>query len=191
MRLLRLAAAAALPSLLAGASLAAPASLAAQATTTVIVVRHAEKTAAPAADPTLSDAGQARAAALAEALAHAGVQAVIVTPLQRTRLTAAPTATARGLAPQVVAISPTHVADVAKAVREHEGKVVLVVGHSNTVPAIVHALGGPKLPDLCDAQYAELFTLVLREQGAPTVVRTQFGVPDAPTAGDCTRTMGR
>lgn len=166
----------------------APAAAGAQATT-VVLVRHAEKAPAPANDPTLSDAGQARAAALADALADAGVQAVIVTPLQRTRLTAAPLVEKRGLTPRTVAVSPTHVADVARAVRERKGQTVLVVGHSNTIPAIVGALGGPKLPDLCDAQYAQLFTLVIPEQGTPLLVRAQYGAPDAPTAGDCARTM--
>lgn len=180
MRLLRLAAAAAL--------LAVPAALHAQATT-VILVRHAEKAPAPASDPLLSEAGQLRAIALADALADAGVQVVIVTPFQRTRLTAAPVAEKRGLAPQVVATTPTHVADVARAVREHKGKTVLVVGHSNTIPAIVGALGGPKLPDLCDAQYAQLFTLVIPEQGSPALVRSQYGAADAPTAADCSRAM--
>jgi broad specificity phosphatase PhoE len=180
MRFLRLAAASIL--------LAAPAALHAQATT-VVLVRHAEKAPAPASDPLLSEAGQARANALATALADAGVQAVIVTPFQRTRLTAAPLLEKRGLVPQVVATTPTHVADVARAVREHKGHVVLVVGHSNTIPAIVGALGGPKLPDLCDAQYAQLFTLVIPEQGTPSLVRSQYGTPDAPAAGECSQTM--
>jgi broad specificity phosphatase PhoE len=176
--------------LAAAAFLALPAALHAQATT-VILVRHAEKsTATPGdADPVLSDAGQARALALREALADAGVQAVVVTPLKRTRLTATPLLEQRGLQPQAVAVGATHVADVAKAVREHKGKTVLVVGHSNTIPAIVGALGGPKMPDLCDAQYAQLYTLVIPEQGTPTLVRAQYGAPDAPTAGDCARTM--
>ena len=182
MRLLRLA--------LAAAALSLPVSLEAQATT-VILVRHAEKSDANPGDrdPALSEAGQQRARALADALADAGVQAVLVTPLQRTRLTAAPLMEQRRLQAQVVAISPTHVADVAKAVREHRGHTVLVVGHSNTIPAIVGALGGPKLPDLCDAQYAQLFTLVIPEQGTPSLVRAQYGPSDAPTAGDCNRTM--
>lgn len=178
--------------LLAAAALLAvpaiPAALRAQPVT-VVVVRHAEKAPAPADDPVLSEAGTQRAAALAEALKDAGVQAVIVSPRQRTRLTAQGVLQARGLIPEVVGLTPTHVADVARAVRAHKGKVVLVVGHSNTVPAIVTALGGPKLADLCDAQYAQLFTLVVPEQGAATVVRSQFGAPDAPEAGSCATGM--
>lgn len=180
------------PTLIAAAVLlglpAFPAALQAQPVT-VVVVRHAEKAPAPADDPVLSAAGTQRAAALAEALEDAGVQAVIVSPRQRTRLTAHGVLEARGLTPEVVGLTPTHVADVARAVRAHKGKVVLVVGHSNTVPAIVTALGGPRIPELCDAQYSQLFTLVVPEQGAPTVVRSQYGAPDAPGAGSCATGM--
>jgi len=52
----------------------------------------------------------------------------------------------------------THIAAVAKAVQQAKG-VVLVVGHSNTVPAIIKALGGPTLPDICDANYSYFFVL--------------------------------
>lgn len=48
-----------------------------------------------------------------------------------------------------------HAALVAKAVAEQRGGAVLVVGHSNTVNAIIAALGGPRLPELCDAAYAK------------------------------------
>jgi hypothetical protein len=67
---------------------------------------------------------------------------------------------------------------------------VLVVGHSNTVPAIIAALGGPKLPDLCDAAYSNLFLLHLPADGsAPRLVRSQYGVADPPGADRCTAGM--
>ena len=58
---------------------------------TVVIVRHAEKADA-SADPVLSEAGQARARALAVELADDHPSVVLTSPLQRTRLTAAPTA---------------------------------------------------------------------------------------------------
>ena len=111
-------------------------------TTLVLLVRHGEKAAAPADDPPLTEAGLARAQALRAALADAGVQHVIATPRRRTGDTARPLAQALGLTPELVPLSAgaTHVAAVADAVRRHAGEVVLVVGHSNTVPAIVGAL---------------------------------------------------
>jgi broad specificity phosphatase PhoE len=160
---------------------------AAQGPTTVFIVRHAEKADAPAADPPLTPAGEARARALAELLTHAGIGAVISTPYARTRGTAAPLAAARGLTVETVPVAggvPAHAAAVAEAVRRHAGKAVLVVGHSNTVPAIAAALGAPRLPDLCDGDYDQLFIVELLPPGEPRFVRARFGEP-SPRSG-CT-----
>ncbi|HEU4584483.1 MAG TPA: histidine phosphatase family protein, partial [Gemmatimonadaceae bacterium] len=64
--------------------------------TTVIVVRHAEKAVGQGDDPHLSAAGEARARALARALEDAGVTAVITTQWIRTAETARPAARAAG-----------------------------------------------------------------------------------------------
>lgn len=152
---------------------------------TVIVVRHAEKASETDRDPSLSDIGRARAAALDSVLADAHVTAIVVTQFKRTAETAALVAARHHLTPIVVATGSggdAHAAAVAKAAMAQDG-VVLVVGHSNTVPAIVHALGGPRAPDLCDKSYAQLFTV--STSPAPAVVRSRFGVPDAPGADQC------
>jgi broad specificity phosphatase PhoE len=159
--------------------------------TVVVIVRHAEKAATPANDPPLTDAGVARANALAAVLADANVQAVISTPLVRTRETARPAAEAHGLTIETVPVGATvseHAAAVANAVRKHMGTTVLVVGHSNTVAAIIAALGGPKMPDLCDTQYSSLFTLVLDGPSA-RLIRGSFGAPSPDPAGSCPATM--
>ena len=186
-----------------GAGSSAPAPTPASATaatpatagTLVLLVRHAEKAAVPGDDPPLSEAGTTRARALADSLRGVGVTAVIVSPRRRTAETAAPLAAARGLTPEVVPFgaSPAeHVQAVAAAVRRHAGGVVLVVGHSNTVPAIVTALGGPRLPDLCDASYATLFTVRLAaSSGAPTVSRSGYGTPDPAGADSCAGMQAR
>ena len=154
----------------------------------VFIVRHAEKANATDQDPPLSEAGTARALALAIALRDANITDVLVTPRIRTRDTAAPLVEARQLTAHVVpfgASTPEHATAVAAAVRKAKGNAVLVVGHSNTVNQIIAALGGPRMPELCDAQYANLFVVHLPAQGAPSFVRAYFGVPDAPDAGTC------
>jgi broad specificity phosphatase PhoE len=159
--------------------------------TVVVVVRHAEKAATPANDPPLTDAGVARAKALAAILADADVQVVISTPLVRTRETARPTAEAHGLMIETVPLAATvagHAAAVANAVRKHGGKTVLVVGHSNTVAAIIAALGGPKMPDLCDTQYSNVFTLVLYGSSA-RLFRGSYGAPSPDPASTCPNAM--
>lgn len=172
--------------LLATASLAEPAR-----PTVVYIVRHAEKAAEPRRDPGLTPAGESRAAALAEALAEARLTAIVTSQLRRTRETAAPLANATGLTPVVIRYRPgdseAHGRAVADAIREQfPGGVVLVVGHSDTVPPIIRALGGPAMEPLCAAtEYASLFKLLL-VAGAPTAMeRSSYGRPDPPLPPEC------
>jgi len=160
---------------------------------TVILVRHAERAAAPANDPILTEAGSQRALDLKEALRGAGVTSIITTHLQRTQLTAKPLSHVNGLSYIVVRAGgppAVHIDSVAAAVkRRPAGDVVLVVGHSNTIPAIVGALGGPKLPELCDGQYSMLYILEFPAAGPPRFIESRYGAADAPDAANCTRTM--
>jgi broad specificity phosphatase PhoE len=152
---------------------------------TVYVVRHAEKAATPASDPPLTEEGQARAKALVDSTKAAGVNAIITTQFLRTKETAAPTAEALGITPEVVsATAPTHVQDVATAVRKHSGQTVLVVGHSNTVPAIVAALGAAAPPPICDAEYDNLYVVKIAADGKATATRGHFGAR-TPVGTDC------
>lgn len=172
---------------LALASLLAAAAPRRVADTVVLVVRHAEKT-APSGDVPLSPAGEERARALVGIARQAGVSAIITTQFQRTRLTAAPTAKALGITAEVVPASgpvPEHAKAIADAIRaRHAGRSVLVAGHSNTVPAIVAALGGPKLPDICDDFYDDLFTVIVSADGTARMVHAKYGAPSV-AGGAC------
>jgi broad specificity phosphatase PhoE len=140
----------------------------------VFVVRHAERAdgAAPQmqgqADPPLSDAGEARAAKLARMLADAGVKAIYVTEFRRTQDTARPLAARLGLAAQRVS-SRDSGALIAELRSEHANDIVLVVGHSNTVPVIIKALGGPEVT-IAEEEYDNLF-IVVPGTGAMTRIR--------------------
>ncbi len=173
------------------ASLAATMSTA-SAQAAVILVRHAEKATVGGSDPSLSELGQARAKALAAALADAHVTAIITTSFKRTFETADALAAALHIKIEKIAVeggTAAHVNAIAAAVRKHAGETVLVVGHSNTVPAIVTALGGPKLPDLCDATYATLFHLVPGKDGKASVVRSRYGANEPEAAEACANSM--
>jgi phosphohistidine phosphatase SixA len=147
----------------------------------VVAVRHAEKDLTPGTpDPGLTEAGQARARALSDALAGAHVGAVVVSPTRRARDTAAPIAERSKVAPHAVPLEgglETHVAALVKAVRAEAGKTVLVVGHSNTVPALLRALGVDAGGDLAENAYGDLFLVTLCETGPPRLVRATFGSP--------------
>ena len=158
----------------------------------IILVRHAERATAPANDPVLTEAGAQRALDLATALAGARVSAVVTTHLQRTQLTARAVLESLGQQPIVVRAGgplQAHVDSVAAAIRRRPvGDVVLVVGHSNTIPALVAALGGPTLPDLCENQYSSLFILEYPAGGGPPrFVKAKYGAPDPPGSESCER----
>jgi broad specificity phosphatase PhoE len=165
---------------------AAPASLRAPPTV-VLLVRHAEKEPG-AGDVSLSAAGRARAEALATLGRAAGVQAVVTTPYARSRETATPVARALNLTPEIVRVDDA-VAEHARVVsdlirQQHAGRTVLVVGHSNTIPPIVAALGGPRYSDLCDTEYDALFIVVVGDEGPVRTVRSRFGTP-TPVGSEC------
>lgn len=152
----------------------------------VVVVRHAEKDTGTADDPGLSPAGQRRAQALAQAFAEARLEAIITTPYRRTRETARPLAKRLEMEAEVVPVRgglDAHVAELVAAVRRHAGPV-LVVGHTNTIPAIVHALGGPRLPPVPESRYGVALVLTPRGHGV-SLLQLRYGEAD-PAAGDGT-----
>jgi broad specificity phosphatase PhoE len=153
--------------------------------TVVLLVRHAEKGTQPPQDPPLTEAGAERARALVIVARDAGVSAIITTQFERTRRTAEPTATALRITPEVVSAGPAaqHAKAVADQVLKHAGGTVLVVGHSNTIPAIVGALGAPQPRDLCDSEYDQLFVVVLGDGGPPRLIRSRYGAPSVEDAG--------
>jgi len=148
-------------------------------TTTVLVVRHAERAREEGRDPALAPEGVARAEALAVALADAGVTAIYATPYRRTRETAAPLAARFGLEIRATPVAggiEAHAREVARrVVAENPGGVVLVVGHSNTVPAIVRELTGLSVPELSEDAYGDLFIVQLPGEGKARLIRARFG----------------
>jgi broad specificity phosphatase PhoE len=162
---------------IAGVMLAAPAIASAQKL--VFLVRHAERadggagvekmmTGTPA-DPPLSPAGEARAQKLAAMLADAGIRAIYATEFKRTLDTGKPLATKLKVPlrqhPSMMAES------LANRLRtEHAGDVVLVIGHSNTLPIVIKALGGPDVT-IPDREYDNLFIFV---PATKTLTRVRF-----------------
>lgn len=142
----------------------------------VFVVRHAERADASSstastmgADPLLSALGEARAAKLASMLADSGIKAIFCTEYKRTQDTAKPLAAKLGLTVQSSPASDT-AGVVAKIKAGHAGDIVLVVGHSNTVPAILKAFGGPDVT-IGDNEYDNLFIIV---PASGTMTRIRF-----------------
>ena len=51
-----------------------------------------------------------------------------------------------------------------------------MVGHSNTVPAIVAALGAKQPPMICDPEYDGFYVVTIAADGKAGVIRSRFGV---------------
>ncbi|RUO42256.1 histidine phosphatase family protein [Pseudidiomarina aestuarii] len=129
----------------------------------IYVFRHAEK-ADTADNPSLNEQGQLRAQQLARALQHADIQSIFSTRYARTQQTAAPLATALGLAVETYQAGD---ADAIIATVKKLRHPTLIIGHSNTVPNIVRAAGG-EAPDLTEKDYGDLFQVIMTEQGVIT-----------------------
>ncbi len=155
-----------------------------QATTTVIFVRHAEKAAEPADDPGLSPAGERRVAELTRQLVDAdviaGVDAVYSTPFRRTEQTARPIAEALDLPLYSYDVADTE-AIMEYIVREHKGKIILVVGHSNTLPALIGNMGASKrVPPIDEDEYDNIYIISIPWFGKTKTIRLRYGEPYTP-----------
>jgi len=144
--------------------------------TIVFVVRHAEKQWEDG-DPPLSDVGWRRASELLHVTEDAGVTVLYGTQYARTTQTLEPIANRLGLE-----INTHDAADsdglAREILSEHRGQVVLVSGHSNTVPEIVAALGAPRPPPIDDSSYDDLYVVSIPSgAGEATSLHLHFGQP--------------
>jgi phosphohistidine phosphatase SixA len=135
----------------------------AQETTTVLVVRHAEKEWEDG-DPPLSEVGRERAYALLRVVEESGVSVLFGTQYMRTSQTLEPIAERLDL--EILVHEARDSRGLARRIlTEHAGRVVLVSGHSNTVPEIVAALGAPEPDPIDDAEYDDLVYRVGQRRG--------------------------
>ena len=121
---------------------------------TIYVSRHMRK--GEGDDPSLSAAGAEEAVRLAELLKGRGIAAIFVTATKRSRETAQPLAAATG-AP-IETYDPRDNVALAKRAAAIPGSI-LIVGHSNTVPAIVAAVGGSALGAMTEEDYGRIFAV--------------------------------
>lgn len=142
------------------------------APTTVIVVRHAEA-GRSGEDPPLTEAGRARAKALAETLKHAGVAAVFVTNYARTKETAGRVVAATKV-PVIVVDAQDYRTLLHKLFARYTSRTVLVVGHNNTVPEIVKELSGFDVPAIALEDHSRMFVITI-DDDRKTVIASQYG----------------
>lgn len=172
--------AAAAPPAAASEALRASAGASDTALTTVFVVRHAEKNVVFAGpDPPLSEAGRRRARALARVLRDANVKAILTTHFARTRDTGRPLADSTG--DSVTVVSQDDPDRLASEVwTYHRGEAVLIVGHSDTVPAIVRSLAGVEVPAYREGEFDRLYVITRRGLFPAHLLRLRYGEGATP-----------
>lgn len=166
-----------------GLALAACQAVPAPETGAIYLVRHAEKVTDGGAmvvddprDPPLTAEGEARAEALADTLQGVGITQIWSSDYIRTRETAAPLAKRLGL--EVQLYDPSDLEAFSGLLSMEQPQMVLVVGHSNTTPQLVEALGGDGgTPIVEKSEYDRLYVFdpdtkktELRRYGVPSVI---------------------
>lgn len=152
-----------------------------QATTTIIFVRHADKSAEPAADPGLSEAGVRRVQELTRQLVDAdvvaGIDAVYATPTRRAQETARPVADRLNLPIETYDKADTETV-LERILENHKGKIILVVAHSDTLPVLIANLGASKVvPAIAENEYDNIYIIAIPWFGKTKTIRLRYGEP--------------
>lgn len=152
-----------------------------QATTTIIFVRHAEQTSFDAEDPGLSEAGRARVAELTRQLVDAdvvaGIDAIYATSLRRSQETAGPLAERLDLPVNTYDVNDTEPV-LERILKAHKGEIILVVGHSNTLPVLIANLGASKkVPAIAQGEFDNIYIVSIPWFGKTKTIRLRFGEP--------------
>jgi len=62
--------------------------------------------------------------------------------------------------------------------KNHKGKIILVVGHSNTVPALIANLGASKnVPPIAQNEFDNIYIISIPWFGKTKTIRLRFGEP--------------
>ena len=154
-----------------------------QPMTTIILVRHAEKNIEPNnPDPDISPVGQARAQELTRMFGDAGIKAIYASQYKRTQQTVKPLADKLGVPATVVDAKNT--AELVRQIRaQHNGELVFVAGHNNTVPEIIAALGGPQFPVIPETEFDNLYVVTIYRVGKAKLLKMKYGSP-MPASGE-------
>jgi 2,3-bisphosphoglycerate-dependent phosphoglycerate mutase len=154
--------------------------------TTIILARHAEENRLLDAIP-LTDQGTVRAKELARILKEVKIDAIYSTNTLRTKSSASPVAEAKGLSINFYdyKIYTDLQPFVDGLLKKYQGKTVLIVGHSDDVPAMVSMFGKDAggvenvyaLPKLV---YDNLFIIFVPVNGKTTVLNLKYGDPSVP-----------
>ena len=155
-----------------------------QATTTIIFVRHAEKNLSVEDDPELTEAGQRRVFELTRQMKDAdvvaGIDAIYSTPFRRNLATVEPLSELLEL--PINLYNKNEYESVLETILDkHKGKIILVVGHSDTLANLMAELGASKsVPVIADNEYDNIYIVSIPWFGKTKTIRLRYGKPYDP-----------
>jgi|TARA_B100001094_G_C18123227_1_gene768003 broad specificity phosphatase PhoE len=155
-----------------------------QATTTIIFVRHAEKDLSVKDDPELTEDGQRRAFELTRQMKDAdvvaGIDAIYSTPFKRNVATVEPLSKLLEL-PINLYDKNDYESVLETILDNHKGKIILVVGHSDTLANLMAELGASKsVPTIADNEYDNIYIVSIPWFGKTKTIRLRYGAPYDP-----------
>src|SRR5689334_24387771 len=147
--------------------------------TTVVLVRHAEKEVGAISDAPLSPEGEQRADRLANMFGDTQkfgrLQKIYVTNTRRTQQTALRLSQRLGITSEVVDAKIESAELARRVLDENRGGRVLIVGHSNTVPALVKALTrADAVPPIGEEEYDTMYIVTVPSMGRASVLRLKY-----------------
>ena len=146
-------------------------------TTTIVLVRHAEKETVTIDNPPLTAAGGQRAERLAQMFGGVSgvgrIEALYVTDTRRTQQTAMPLATRLGLSAVVMPAADVK-GMAARVLHEHRGGRALIVAHSNTLPELIQKLTGQTIEPIGDDEYDNVYIVTVPTFGKSSVLRLKY-----------------
>lgn len=142
---------------------------------TLFIVRHAEK--GTGQNPSINADGQIRADALAHFLERVHLDAIYSSNYNRTIETATPTATNKNI--PIKKYNANNIPEFAEElIANYSSKTVLIIGHSNTNPALINSLTNTQqYPDIDEKKYDDLFLLKVHTLGDTEVLHLKYGEP--------------
>lgn len=150
--------------------------------TRIYLVRHAEKE--TGRDPVLTEAGRKRAGDLMRTLAKLDIRRIYVTAYRRSWMTADSLRIQLKIDTVVYDADTTGMGLLTKMkVHADFGKSILVVGHTNTLPPILRALGVENftVAELPDEEFDNLF-IVEYKNGKVLFEQKKYGVASGKSA---------
>lgn len=144
-------------------------------TTTIYLVRHAEKSVLPAENPHLSDEGKTRAMALRDILITKNVMHIYSTNYNRTLETASPLSLSSGINIQLY--KPDTSGRFLTKIKSLKSNL-LIVGHSNTVLLMLDSLGlHPAIKSIPENDYDNLFIISVKNGKVKKLTESKYGDP--------------